>query len=109
MFALKFRKPHQSALKFGITTGLIGGFLSTLPPTIYICVLWGLGINWYLIYIGTLSITGLAIGFIVGGLMGWYYMNKDAKAEDDDSREDKFFQDLVEKEKKEEKKKRKFS
>jgi len=106
---LKYRKPHQSALKFGITTGLIGGFLSTLPLTIYICVLWGLDISWYLVYIGYLSITGLPIGFVIGGFIGLYYMNKDLKAEDDDSTEDQFFQDLIEKEKEEEKKKRKFS
>ena len=93
IFALKKRKPDQSPLKIGIIVGIIGGFLSTIAPTIYICATYQLPIDWYFIYIAVLSITGLVIGSIVGLLMGYYYKKKDAKAKY--SMDDEFYQGLI--------------
>ncbi len=59
--------------------GIIGGFLSTIAPAIYICTVYQLSIDWYFIYIGILSITGFVVGSIVGALIGYYYKKKDAK------------------------------
>jgi len=106
---LKYRKPHESPLKLGIITGLIGGLLSSILPTIYFVAPWGLGISEYFAVFAILGLTGLAIGFIVGGIIGLYFRNKEINEEDDESRENKFYQSLIEKEKKDEKKKRKFS
>ncbi len=93
IFALKKRKPDQSPLKLGIIGGVIGGFLSTIAPTIYICATYQLPIDWYFIYIAVLSITGLVIGSIVGLLMGYYYKKKDAKAKY--SKDDGFYQGFI--------------
>ncbi|MFX1587762.1 MAG: hypothetical protein ACFFC1_06385 [Promethearchaeota archaeon] len=92
-FAMKKRKPDQSPLKIGIMVGIIGGFLSTIAPTIYICTVYQLPIDWYFLYIAILSITGLVIGSIVGLLMGYYYKRKDAKAKY--SKDDEFYQGLI--------------
>ncbi|MFX0177962.1 MAG: hypothetical protein ACFE85_17230 [Candidatus Hodarchaeota archaeon] len=92
-FAMKKRKPDQSPLKIGIMVGIIGGFLSTIAPTIYICTVYQLPINWYFLYIAILSITGLVIGSIVGLLMGYYYKKKDDKAKY--SKDDEFYQGLI--------------
>ena len=93
IFVMKKRKPDQSPLKIGIMVGIIGGFLSAIAPTIYICTVYQLPIDWYFLYIAILSITGLVIGSIVGLLMGYYYKKKDAKAKY--SKDDGFYQGLI--------------
>ncbi|NVM17109.1 MAG: hypothetical protein HWN80_05285 [Candidatus Lokiarchaeota archaeon] len=92
-FAMKKRKPDQSPLKMGIMVGIFGGFLSTIAPTIFICTVYQLPIDWYFLYIAILSITGLVIGSIVGLLMGYYYKKKDAKTKY--SKNDEFYQGLI--------------
>jgi len=93
IFALKNRKPDQSPLKIGIMVGIIGGFLSTIAPTIYICTAYQLSIDWYFIYLAILNITGLVIGSIVGLVIGYYYKKKDAKAKY--SMDDEFYQGFI--------------
>lgn len=93
IFALKKRKTGQSPLKIGIMVGIIGGFLSTIAPTIYICTVYQLSIDMYFSYIAILSITGLVIGSIVGLLIGYYYKKKDAKAKY--SEEDEFYRGFI--------------
>jgi len=93
IFALKKRKPDQSPLKIGIMVGIIGGFFSTIAPTIFICAVYQLSINWYFIYLAILSLTGLVIGSIVGLLIGYYYKKKDVKAKY--SMDDEFYQGLI--------------
>ncbi len=107
MFALKFRKSHQPSLKFGLITGLVGGFLSALLIVVYVCILNG-RIDYFLLIFTELLLTGLPIGTFVGGVIGLYYRSKDFDEGNDESKESKFYQSLMEKEKKE-KKKRKFS
>ena len=93
IFALKKKKPNQSPLKIGIMVGIIGGFLSAIAPTIYICTSYQLPIDYYFFNIVILSMTGLVIGSIVGLLIGYYYKKKDAKAKY--SKDDGFYQGLI--------------
>ncbi len=90
---MKKRKPDQSPLKIGIMVGIIGGFLSTIAPTIYICTVYQMSIDYYFIYIAVLSLTGLVIGSIVGLLIGYYYKKKDAKAKY--SMDDEFYKGFI--------------
>ncbi len=92
-FAMKKRKPNQSPLKISIIVGIIGGFLSAIAPTIYICASYQLPIDYYFFNIVILSMTGLVIGSIVGLLIGYYYKKKDAKAKY--SKDDGFYQGLI--------------
>lgn len=103
LFTFRFRTEDQSLLKFGITTGLIAGGVSSIAPGFLMWILFGGHIFFLFIDIGFLLITGLILGFIIGGLLGWYYMNKDMKEKDikekdtKDEYGDDFFQDLIEK------------
>ncbi|TKJ21814.1 MAG: hypothetical protein CEE43_08995 [Promethearchaeota archaeon Loki_b32] len=90
---MKKRKPDQSPLKIGIMVGIIGGFLSTIAPTIYICAVSQLSIDWYFPYLAILNLTGLVIGSIVGLVIGYYYKKKDAKAKY--SMDDEFYQGFI--------------
>ena len=93
IFALKKRKPDQSPLKLGIIVGIIGGFLSTIAPTILICTLSQRTIYWCFLPFAILNITGLVVGSIVGLLIGYYYKKKDAKAKY--SMDDEFYQGFI--------------
>lgn len=93
IFALKNRKPEQSPLKIGIMVGIIGGFLSTIAPTIYICTLSQRSIAWCFICFAVLNITGIVVGSIVGLLIGYYFKKKDAKEKY--SMDDEFYQGLI--------------
>ena len=97
LFALKYRKPDQSALKFGITLGLIAGCLSTIAPGFLFWILFGGHIIYIFINIGYLLITGIVFGFIMGGFLGWFYMSKDTPKKGEEKYNDDFFEDLVEK------------
>lgn len=97
LFALKNRNPDQRPIKFGIITGLVGGVLASIAPAFYIVIFFHLGIFWIIIYMGLLSITGIALGLIIGAILGWYYNNKDIREKEDDTISDDFFQDLIEK------------
>lgn len=97
LFALKNRNPDQRPIKFGIITGLVGGVLASIAPTFYIVIFFHLGIFWIIVYMGLLSITGIALGLIIGAILGWYYNNKDIREKEDDTTSDDFFQDLIEK------------
>ncbi len=98
IFALKYRKPNQSAIKNGILVGVGGGFISSIPITIFY---WLIYINQFTIaiffgYIAELCLTGGVLGFIIGGLLGWYYMSKEERVKRDEQYEKEFFQDLKE-------------
>lgn len=98
LFTFRFRTEDQSSLKFGITTGLIAGGVSSLAPGFLIWILFGGHIIFLFINIAFLLVTGLVLGFIIGGLLGYYYTGKDIKEEDtNDEYGDDFFQDLIEK------------
>ena len=95
--AVKYRKPHQSPLKFGIIVGLSGGALAAFPPSIFIVYAFNLDLVWLFSYLIGFLITGIALGFIIGGLLGYLYIYKEEKAKEDDSGEDEFYQGLKEK------------
>ncbi|MFX1391121.1 MAG: hypothetical protein ACFE9Z_13735 [Promethearchaeota archaeon] len=101
LFALKYHKPEQSPLKYGVKIGFIAGILSTIAPSILIWLLFGGHFLYALVTLGFMSITGIALGLIVGGFLGWYYMGKERKIEMDKEREEKygddFFEDLIDK------------
>ena len=103
LFALKNRKSGQSSLKFGIIVGVVGGVLTAVVSGFYLVLFFRIKgllsdpIYWLFPYIGLSIITGLVLGLIIGGLIGWYYMTKDAREKEDDTVSDDFFQDLIEK------------
>ena len=97
IFALKNRKSGQSSIKFGIIVGIVGGLLAALVSGFYLVLFFRIGIYWLFIYVGFLSTTGLVLGLMIGVLVGWYYMTKDAREKEDDTTSDDFFQDLIEK------------
>jgi hypothetical protein len=102
LFALKFRKKEQSPLKYGIKIGFIAGICCSFLPSIYLWIFY-VGGPFISIFVGMglLMITGMALGLIIGGFLGWYYMGRERKIQMDKEREDKygddFFEDLVEK------------
>lgn len=97
IFTLRFRTEDQTPLKLGITAGLIAGGVSCIAPSFLMWIVFG-DILVFFLYLGNLLITGLILGFIIGGLLGYYYMGKDLKEEDtNDEYGDDFFQDLIEK------------
>ncbi len=98
LFTFRFRTEDQSPIKFGITTGLIAGSVSSIAPGILIWILFGGHLIFLFINIAFLLVTGLILGFIIGGLLGWYDMSKAIKEKDTkDEYEDDFFKDLIEK------------
>lgn len=102
IFALKFRDPEESALKYGIKVGFIDSISIVILPAILI---WALGILYtiqfltLILILGFLLITSIPLGLIVGGFLGWYYMSKERKQKIEEEREDKygedFFKDLI--------------
>jgi hypothetical protein len=102
LFALKFHKPEQSPLKYGIKLGFIAGVSCSILPSIYLWI-FHVGGHFLNIFVGMgfLLITGIAFGLIIGGFLGWYYMAKERKKQMEQEREDKygddFFQDLIDK------------
>jgi len=102
IFTLKFRQPEKSILKYGIITGIAGGFLSSMFISLYITVpvfvIIGPNIINYLIWLGYMCITGLSVGVLTGALLGAYYMYKEMKGENEEKGiDDDFYKDLVEK------------
>ena len=102
IFTLKYRKPEQSILKYGIFTGIGGGFLSsvfiTLYQAVFIFVGSGVNIGYFLIILGFVSLSGIVIGVIAGALLGAYYMYKDMRGENEEEGiDDDFYKELSEK------------
>ena len=100
VFTLKYRKPEQSILKYGIFTGIGGGFLSSVFISLYITVptfiITGPNIIYYLLLLGYLSLSGIVIGVITGALLGAYYMYKEIKGEDEETGiDDDLYKDLA--------------
>ena len=95
--AVKYRKPHQSPLKFGVIIGLSGGALAAFPPSFHIVYFFNLDLVYLFNYIIGFLITGIALGFIFGGIIGTLFKYKEQKEKEDNSGEDEFFQDLKEK------------
>ena len=99
VFTLKYRQPEQSILKYGIFTGIGGGFLSSVFISLYITVptfvITGPNITYYLLWLGYISLSGIVIGAITGSLLGAYYMYKEIEGEDEEKgREDNLYKDL---------------
>ncbi|NVM37621.1 MAG: hypothetical protein HWN81_18650 [Candidatus Lokiarchaeota archaeon] len=97
LFALKYRQPHQSALKFGLRLGIISGVLAAIAPSFFYWIAYRLEIIFLFQYLGGLIVTGLVIGFIMGGFLGWFYMSKDTPKKGEEKYNDDFFEDLVDK------------
>ena len=107
VFTLKYRKPEQSILKYGIIMGIAGGFLSSAFISLYITlptfIISGPNIIYYLVWLGYISISGIVIGVITGAFLGAYYMYKDQKGEYEEEEEeeegidDDFYKELAEK------------
>jgi len=100
VFTLKYRKPEQSILKYGIFTGIGGGFLSSVFISLYITVptfvITGPNITYYLLWLGFLSLSGIVIGVITGAFLGAYYMYKEMKGEDEEKGiDDDLYKDLA--------------
>lgn len=95
IFALKFRKPDQSPLKYGLIIGITGGFLSSIPIAVSYVLIYRLDILWFFPYIGMLCLTGLVLGLIIGGFIGWFYMNKEEREKQEEKYNEDFFKDLT--------------
>ena len=97
IFALKFRKPNQSPLKYGIIIGIFGGFLTSIPIAVSYILIYRLHILWFFPYIGMLFLTSLVLGLIIGGFIGWFYMSKEEREKQEEKYDENFFKDLAEK------------
>ena len=106
IYVLKTRKPEDSILKFGVFTGVIGGFFSSFFITLYewikFAVIIGPDINAFLLFLGYLAVSGIMIGLIVGALVSVYFMYRGVKSERAEEKREKydsdnFFDELVEK------------
>ncbi|KKL78880.1 hypothetical protein LCGC14_2020440 [marine sediment metagenome] len=102
IFTLKYRKPEQSILKYGIFTGLGGGFMSSVFISLYITVpvfiMTGPNIIFYLLWLVYISLSGIVIGVITGALLGAYYMYKEMRGENEEEGiDDDFYKHLAEK------------
>ncbi len=96
-FTLKNLKIEQSILKFGVITGICGGFLSSLIIASYEWILInGVNLLTLLIYIGYICLTGIPLGLLVGALFSVYYMYKEMKEEREEHFDEDFFKDLLE-------------
>ena len=100
VFTLKYRKPEQSILKYGIFTGIGGGFLSSvfisLYQTVPFFIVAGPNIIYYFLWLGYISISGIVIGAITGAFLGAYYMYKDTQGENEEEGiDDDFYKDLA--------------
>lgn len=99
-FALKFRDPDESPLKFGIKMGFIIGVLDTILPGLYMWllqVIFVINIIGLLTILGFLLITAITMGLIIGALLGWYYMSKEGVGKQEERYGEDFFRDLTEK------------
>ena len=85
IYVLKTRKPEDSILKFGVFTGVIGGFFSSFFITLYewirFAVYYGPDVNAFLVFLGYLAVSGIMIGLIVGALVSAYFMYRGVKSE----------------------------
>ena len=97
LFALKYRKPDQSALKFGLRLGIISGVLAAIAPSFFYWIAYQLELIFLFQYLGFLIVTGLVMGFIMGGFLGWFYISKDTPRKEEERYDDDFFEDLKEK------------
>ncbi|MFW9866672.1 MAG: hypothetical protein ACFFEN_11295 [Candidatus Thorarchaeota archaeon] len=112
IYVLKNREPGSSILKYGVFTGVIGGFLSSFCLALYEWIRFSviqyqvygydLNITVLFIFIGYLAVSGIMIGLIVGALISAYFMYREAKKEGVAEKEktyesDDFFDDLIEK------------
>ena len=97
LFALKFRDPDQSPLKFGIKVGFTAGVFASIIPGFYLWFLFGGHFIILIFNILFLLITGVPLGLIIGGFLGWYYMSKVSKVDEEEKYGDDFFEDLIEK------------
>jgi hypothetical protein len=106
VYVLKTRKPGVSILKYGVFTGVIGGFLSSFCLTLYewitFSIYFGPDISVLFVFLAYLAVSGIMIGLIVGALISAYFMYREVKKEGVVERKEKyesddFFDDLVEK------------
>ncbi|MFX1573876.1 MAG: hypothetical protein ACFFB0_14100 [Promethearchaeota archaeon] len=98
---LKNRNSDESFTTYGLLVGGLGGFTSAFFISLYVTVInaifRGFNIIIFLINLLNSSISGLAIGSIIGAMMAAYFnykeVGKERKKEDID---DDFFKDLIE-------------
>ncbi len=102
VYVSKTLKGDKPTLKYGVSTGLIGGFLSSFFISLYewaiYSVTWGWFISIFFSVLLYLVVSGLVIGLLVGALTSAYFMYKEAKLEGrgDDYTGDSLFKDLTE-------------
>jgi len=102
IFTLKYRKPEQSILKYGLFTGIGGGFLSSFFISLYLTVpsflVFGINIGSFLLVLAFISLSGIVIGVIADALLGAYYMYKDMRGENEEKGiDDDFYKNLAKK------------
>ena len=102
LFTLINRKPDQSILKYGIITGIAGGFFSSFFITLYEWIMVssaiGIDIRIFFIYLGYICLSGIPIGLVISALISAYYVYRVMKEEKEEEYiDDEFFKDLIEK------------
>lgn len=98
---LNNRNSDESFTTYGLLVGGLGGFLSAFFISLYVTVINAVfgGLNIIVFFINLLnsSISGLAIGAIIGAMMAAYFNYKEVgKKEKKDDIDDDFFKDLIE-------------
>jgi hypothetical protein len=96
IITLNNREEHQSILKSGVFTGVLGCILSSFFISLYqmivIAILIGPNIAIFFLYFGLSLISAIVIGLIGGALISTYYTYKEMKGESEvETFDDKFF------------------
>ncbi|MFX1312395.1 MAG: hypothetical protein ACFFHD_07260 [Promethearchaeota archaeon] len=100
--SIKNRNSDESITTYGLLVGILGAFISAFFISLYVTIIYvvlrGIGLIVFFYNLLYSSISGLAIGSIVGALMATYFNYKDVgkeKKKKDDFDND-FFKDLIE-------------
>ena len=100
-FTLNNRNSDESFTTYGLIVGGLGGFTSAFFISLYVTAINAIfgGFNIVLFFYNLLnsSISGLAIGSIIGAMMSAYFNYKEVgKKEQKKDIDDDFFKDLIE-------------
>lgn len=100
-FTLNNRNSDESFTTYGLIVGGLGGFISAFFISLYVTVIntifGGFNIIGFFVNLLNSSISGLAIGSIIGAMMSAYFNYKEVgKKEKKEDIDDDFFKDLIE-------------
>jgi predicted membrane protein len=77
-FALRFRKPHQSPLKYGLLVGIIGSLISIITLTLF---QWSYALKISIEILIAFLIPGIIIGTLMGFIIGYIFKLRSKKKE----------------------------